>query len=217
MKGRLIVVEGLDGSGKATQTALLERFLREQTQTVRRVSFPDYREPSSELVKMYLNGDFGSDPQNVNAYAASSFYAVDRYASYKRFWQRDYETGAVILADRYVTSNAIYQMVKLPKEEWTPFLRWLSDYEYDKLGLPRPDHVIYLDMPPEASQKLLLKRYAGNESKKDIHEANLAFLLQCREAACFAAEAWGWRRVTCAENGEPRPVEVIAQELRRLI
>ena len=216
MKGKLIVVEGLDGSGKATQTALLEQALQ-QKQTVRRVSFPDYKEMSSALVKMYLNGDFGSAPQSVNAYAASSFYAVDRYASYKRCWQRDYESGAVILADRYVTSNAIYQMVKLPKEEWMPFLHWLSDYEYDKLGLPRPDRVIYLDMPPEASQKLLLKRYAGDESKKDIHEASLAFLLKCREAACFAAEAWGWCRITCAENGEPKPVEVIAQELRRLI
>ena len=116
MKGKLIVVEGLDGSGKATQTALLEQ-AQQQKQTVRRVSFPDYKEMSSALVKMYLNGDFGSAPQSVNAYAASSFYAVDRYASYKRFWQRDYESGAVILADRYVTSNAIYQMVKLPKEE----------------------------------------------------------------------------------------------------
>lgn len=217
MKGKLIVVEGLDGSGKATQTGLLEQALREQTQPVRRVSFPDYGEPSSVLVKMYLNGDFGADPQSVNAYAASSFYAVDRYASYRRFWQRDYENGAVILADRYVTSNAIYQMVKLPKKEWTPFLDWLSDYEYNKLGLPQPDRVIYLDMPPEASQKLLLKRYGGDESKKDIHEASLNFLLQCREAACFAAEAWGWQRVVCAEQGEPRSVESIAEELRRLI
>lgn len=217
MKGRLIVIEGLDGSGKATQTALLEQALQKQGHTVKHVSFPDYEEPSSALVKMYLGGDFGTDPQSVNAYAASSFYAVDRYASYKRFWQADYEAGAVILADRYVTSNAIYQMVKLPKEEWKPYLAWLCDYEYEKLGLPRPDDVIYLDMPPEVSQKLLSHRYSGDDSKKDIHESHLAFLQQCRGAACFAAGEWGWHHVSCAENGEPRSVESIAQELRGLI
>ena len=213
MKGRLIVIEGLDGSGKATQTARLENELRTRGYAVKRVSFPDYDEPSSALVKMYLGGEFGTEPKSVNAYAASSFYAVDRYASYKRFWQKDYEEGTVILADRYVTSNAIYQMVKLPQNEWMPFLDWLCDYEYVRLGLPRPDDVIYLDMPPEASQKLLLNRYAGDESKKDIHESHVEFLKQCRDAAYFAAKAWGWCRIACAEDGQPRSVESIAGEL----
>ena len=217
MKGRLIVVEGLDGSGKATQTALLEQALQQQAQPVCRVSFPDYAEPSSALVRMYLGGEFGTEPESVNAYAASSFYAVDRYASYKRFWQKKYEAGAVILADRYVTSNAIYQMVKLPHTEWKPYLDWLSDFEYEKLGLPRPDEVIHLEMPTDISQKLLSHRYSGDESKKDIHETHLGFLQQCSRAADFAASEWGWSRVVCAQNGQPRPVEEIARELCSLI
>ena len=156
MQPTILVIEGLDGSGKATQTALLEEALKKNGIPVKRVSFPDYSEPSSALVKMYLDGTFGTDPNAVNAYAASTFYAVDRFASYRRMWQEDYKAGTVILADRYTTSNAIYQMVKLPRSQWQSFLIWLADLEYDKMGLPRPRKTIYLDMPPEISQKLLI-------------------------------------------------------------
>lgn len=213
MNGKLIVLEGLDGSGKATQAGKLEAVLRDKGRPVRRIEFPDYREPSSALVKMYLGGAFGDDPQDVNAYAASSFYAVDRYASYKRFWQGDYERGTRILCDRYVTSNAIYQMVKLPEQNWKYFLNWLSDYEYGKLELPRPDLVIYLDMPPEISQRLLSGRYGGDESRKDIHESHLDFLRRCREAALYAADYWGWRKIDCSAQGDPRSVGQIAEDV----
>ncbi|MBQ9083753.1 MAG: deoxynucleoside kinase [Clostridia bacterium] len=213
MQPTLIVIEGLDGSGKATQTTLLEAKLKEMGIPVRRVSFPDYAEPSSELVKMYLGGAFGSDPDAVNAYAASLFYAVDRYASYKRLWQADYENGTVILADRYVTSNAIYQMTKLPQTQWPEFLQWLSDLEYDKMGLPRPQQTIYLDMPPEVSQKMLSARYRGDESKKDIHESHVEFLRQCRATALYAGERWHWRRIGCAEDDAPRPIDAIAKQV----
>lgn len=215
MQPTILVIEGLDGSGKATQTTLLETKLKEMGIPVRRVSFPDYNEPSSALVKMYLGGDFGTDPDAVNAYAASMFYAVDRYASYKRLWQADYEKGTVILADRYVTSNAIYQMTKLPKEQWPDFLNWLSDLEYNKMGLPRPQKTIYLDMPPEVSQKMLSARYHGDESKKDIHESHVEFLKKCRETALYAGESWQWARIGCAENGNPRSIESIAEQVTR--
>ncbi len=213
MQPTLIVIEGLDGSGKATQTALLEAKLKGKGIPVRHVSFPDYAEPSSELVKMYLNGAFGSDPDAVNAYAASLFYAVDRYASYKRLWQTDYEAGTVILADRYATSNAIYQMTKLPQTQWPDFLQWLSDLEYDKMGLPRPDRTIYLDMPPEVSQKMLSARYHGDESKKDIHESHVEFLRKCRETALYAGESWQWCRIDCAKDDAPRPIDAIAEQV----
>lgn len=216
MRPTLIAIEGLDGSGKATQAAQLENHLRERGISVRRVSFPDYAEPSSALVKMYLNGDFGSEPDDVNAYAASTFYAVDRYASFRRSWQRDYEQGTVILADRYTTSNAIYQMVKLPRSQWQSFLIWLADLEYDKMGIPRPRRTIYLDMPPEISQKLLSTRYHGDESKKDIHESHLDFLRSCRNAALYAGQYWSWSRISCADAGEPRPISDIAQDVCRI-
>ena len=213
MQPTILVIEGLDGSGKATQTTLLEAKLKEMGIPVRRVSFPDYNEQSSALVKMYLGGEFGTDPDAVNAYAASMFYAVDRYASYKRLWQEDYEKGTVILADRYVTSNAIYQMTKLPRSQWPSFLNWLSDLEYDKMGLPRPQKTIYLDMPPEVSQKMLTARYHGDESKKDIHESHVEFLNKCREAALYAGENWQWQRIECAEDEWPRPIGAIAAQV----
>ena len=205
----LIVIEGLDGSGKGTQTQLLLEELEGRGEPVRKVTFPDYDSPSSALVKMYLAGDFGADPNAVNPYAAGTFYAVDRFASFQRDWQADYRGGKVILADRYVTANFIYQMGKLPREEWEHYLAWVEDLEYGKLGLPRPDRVLYLEMPLEVSQRLLTRRYQGHEEKKDIHENHLDFLRQCRECAAFAAQRQGWIPLSCAENGQPLSVEEI--------
>lgn len=216
-KGKLIVVEGLDGSGKATQTALVCDCLEELGHKVKRVEFPDYREPSSALVKMYLNREFGSRPEDVNPYAASSFYAVDRYASFLRFWKKDYCSGATIVADRYTTSNAIYQMEKTPREEWNNYLAWLQDYEYGKLELPWPDLVVFLDMPTEISQKLLSGRYAGDEKKKDLHESDVEFLTRCRETALYAAEKMKWRIVNCSQGGQPRSIQAIHEEIRKLL
>lgn len=215
--GRLVVIDGLDGSGKTTQLARLDGYLADQGIHYKQISFPDYRNPSSALVKLYLDGVFGSSPDAVNAYAASSFYAVDRFASFKQFWQPDYEAGALILAARYTTSNAIHQMGKLPRQHWDAYLNWLEDYEYDRLGLPRPDLVIFLDMPPEVSQALLSGRYQGNEERKDIHERNWTYLLRCRDSALYAARVLGWQVVSCAEHGRPLPVEEITERLIHLL
>lgn len=213
MNGRLIAMEGLDGSGKATQTALLCKALAERGIELRRISFPDYDEPSSALAKMYLNGEFGSNPNDVNAYAASSFYAVDRFASYRRFWKQDYQNGALIVADRYTTSNIVFQLSKLPKERWDDFIDWLQDFEYNKLELPRPDLTIYLSMPLKVSQRLLTGRYHGNEEKKDIHESNESYLAACHESAVYAAQHLNWKIIRCAEGEKPRAVEAIHKEI----
>lgn len=211
--GHLVVLDGLDGSGKSTQLARLNEYFFAQNRDYTQISFPDYEQPSSALVQMYLQGEFGGSADAVNAYAASSFYAVDRYASYKKFWQKDYESGKLILAARYTTSNAIHQMGKLPRDQWDAYLQWLEEYEYELLGLPRPDKVIFLDMPLEISQRLLSSRYQGEESKKDIHERDLTYLKTCRESALYAAEKWGWLVVSCGENGEPLPMDVISNRL----
>lgn len=213
MQNRLIVIEGLDGSGKSTQVALLKSRLTEMGLPVRQIKLPDYDDPSSTLVRMYLGGAFGDTPEAVNVYAASSFYAVDRYASFQRHWKADYEAGTLILADRYTTSNAVHQAVKLPKSEWNAYLRWLSDYEYQKLGIPKPNKVLFLDMPVDVSQKLMSARYGGEESKKDVHEANVAYLNACHEAALFAAEALGWTVVTCSDGETPLPMEAIHEQI----
>ncbi len=217
MRYPLIVIEGLDGSGKATQTKRLCRELLQRRIPYRQLSFPDYAQDSSALVKMYLNGDFGLDPQKVNAYAAASFYAVDRYASFVKFWKNDYDNGVCMVADRYVTSNFIYQMTKLPCDQWDAFMDWVQDYEYRKLGLPRPDVVLYLDVPPAVSQALLSRRYDGNDDRKDIHERNIAFLQRCREAALYSARKLGWRVLACAEDDRMKPVEQVFDEMLLLL
>lgn len=209
---KLIVIEGLDGSGKATQAELLCEGLRKQGVKERKVSFPDYDSESSALVKMYLSGQFGSKPDDVNAFAASSFYAVDRYASFKKGWSEDYASG-VIVADRYTTSNAIHQCSKLPEEQWDAYLDWLFDFEYLKLGIPEPSMVVYLRVDPEVSQKLITGRYEGQEEKKDIHEKNVAYLNRCRAAADYCAEKLGWKTIECAHDGEMRSIEDIRKEI----
>ena len=211
--GRLLVMEGLDGSGKSTQTARLLDALTTRGEKVRQIKLPDYDHPSSALVKQYLAGDFGKDPSAVNAYAASSFYAVDRVASYLLDWKRDYEEGRLILADRYTTSNPIYQMTKLPKEEWSGYLSWVEEFEYEKLALPKPDRVIFLDMPVDVSQRMMSNRYRGDEAKKDVHESNVRFLEACREAALFTAEKWSWNVVKCSDGTSPRSIDAIAEDV----
>lgn len=217
MKSKLIVIEGLDGSGKATQTKLLADKLTSMGRTVRKLEFPDYDSPSSSLVKMYLNGDFGKNPEDVNAYAASAFYAVDRAASYLKNWKNDCNNGSVILCDRYCTSNIIYQMSKVKNDERDGFIEWQSDFEYNKLGLPVPDAVIYLDVDPDVSQRLMEKRYGGDKSKMDLHEKNVKFLRECRESAVYATQKCGWIKIDCCENGDIKSIEQIAAEIEKVV
>ncbi|MCI5592637.1 MAG: deoxynucleoside kinase [Oscillospiraceae bacterium] len=218
MNGKLIVIEGLDGSGKTTQLNLLVNKLKQKNiKNIKQIKLPDYDSDSSSLVKMYLAGEFGKSPEDVNAYAASAFYAVDRFANYKTKWKADYENGTLIIADRYTTSNAYHQATKLPESEWKDYFKWLRDFEYNKLGIPEPDMVIYLDMPIEISQKMMTSRYNGNEEKKDIHEANVEYLQHCRKAAKAAATQLGWSVIDCADGDRPRSIESIGDEIENLI
>ena len=214
MKGKLIIIEAGDGSGKETQTKALYEHLLKEGERVRRISFPDYGSDSSALVRMYLSGSFGGHAEDVNAYAASAFYAVDRYASYRMKWKTAYEAGEWILADRYVTSNMVHQAVKLsdPRERES-FLDWLWDFEFGKLGLPVPDLVIFLDMDPAVSDRLIAERAKGEEQKKDIHEKDTAYLHRCHAAYSELAEKYHWTRILCSEDGAPRDIETIHEEV----
>ena len=217
MRGKLIVIEGLDGSGKATQTARLCKYIDEKKIEYTKLSFPNYDSPSSALVKMYLGGEFSDTPGGVNSYAAAAFYAVDRCAGFLKDWKNDYDNGRLFIADRYTTSNAIYQTSKLPESEWDNFLDWIEDFEYNKLGVPKADRVVYLDMSIEVSQKLMSLRYDGDESKKDIHESNVEFLRQCRESALYAAEKLGWNVVRCDDGEKPRSIEDISRDILNFV
>ncbi len=215
--GIFIDLEGLDGSGKTTQTELICKRLAADGIDYRQIKLPDYESDSSILVRKYLAGDFGKNAGDVNAYAASVLYAADRFASFTEKWGEDYRNGKLIFADRYTPANALYQMTKLEKSEWDPFLEWLFDFEYEKIGIPAPDKVIFLDMPVEVSQRLMTSRYGGDESKKDVHEAYVEFLNACREAALYAADKYGWSVVQCAENGEPLSIETINDKVYNIL
>ena len=215
MKGKLIVIEGLDGSGKSTQIELLKSKLTDKQ--VHQIKLPDYDSPSSTLVKMYLHGEFGKNPGDVNAYAASAFYAVDRFANYKTKWKEYYDNGDIIISDRYTTSNAQHQSTKIPRESWSEYFKWLEDFEYNLIGIPKPDAVIYLDMPIEISQKMMSKRYSGDESKKDIHESNIQYLLDCRKAALVAADEMKWNVIKCNDGDAPRSIDDIGAEIFEIV
>ena len=214
MAGKLIVFEGTDGSGKSTQFRLLCQRMQAEQHPFQRLIFPQYDQPSSALLRMYLGGAFGSHPSDVNAYAASTFYAVDRYASWKQVWGDYYRNGGLILSDRYTTSNAVHQAGKLPQEEWEGFFQWLFDFECGKLGLPYPDLVIYLDMPTEQAVELLRSREAATHTTGDIHEVDTAYLAHCRTVALRAAECLGWVKIPCVDcEGRLRSVDEIHSDI----
>ncbi|MCI2105349.1 MAG: thymidylate kinase [Intestinimonas sp.] len=218
MPGKLIVLEGTDGSGKSTQFSLLCQALAQGGTAFQRLIFPQYQEPSSALLRMYLGGEFGSRPGDVNPYAASTFYAVDRYASWKKVWGTWYQQGGLVLSDRYTTSNAVHQTGKLPPEQWEDFFRWLSDFEYGKLGLPAPDLVLYLDMPTDDAVQLLRRREQQTHTKGDIHELDTSYLARCRSVALRAAEVLGWQVVSCVDAmGRIRTVEDLHREILSLV
>ena len=216
-KGKLIVIEGLDGSGKATQCELLYRKLGDSGKRVIKVSFPRYDNDSSALVRMYLKGEFGDDPHDVNAYAASAFFAVDRYASYMSDWKDAYNEGAIILTDRYTTSNAVYQTSKMPESEWKDFVEWLYDFEFSKLGIPAPDRVIMLDVSEKITQELMKKRYNGDMSKMDIDEKDPQYQQDSRRAALFCAELNDWIVIDCSGDEGLRKIEDIHAEITEKI
>ena len=213
--GKLIVLEGTDGSGKSTQFQRLTDRLSQEGRQFQKLVFPQYSEPSSALIRMYLGGEFGTKPSDVNAYAASAFYSVDRYASYKKVWGQWYESGGLVVSDRYTTSNAVHQTSKEPPEKQSDFLKWLYDFEYSKLGLPRPDLVVYLDVPTDFTEKMMRSREAATHTHADIHEQDLEYLATCRRTGRAAAEYYGWTVIGCVKNGAMRSIDDIHEEIYR--
>ncbi len=217
---KFIVLEGLDGSGKGTQTALLREYLESAGKSVCVIDFPAYGTPGAALVELYLNGGLGERPDDTNAYAASMFFAADRYVSYVNEWKTDYEDpDTYVIANRYTTANAYHQISKLPEEEWDSFLDWLWNFEFERLGLPAPDRVLLLDMPESVSESLVYRRSSETGVSLDIHEKDTGYLRRCRKAAHYVAGKCGWTVVKCAGEGmtEPYSRDEIAGRIRDAI
>jgi dTMP kinase len=215
--GKLIVIEGTDGSGKSTQFRLLTERVAAEGRPFEKLVFPQYKEESSALIRMYLGGEFGNKPSDVNAYAATAFFAVDRYASYKKVWGQWYENGGLILSDRYTTSNAVHQGCKLPESELPQFFDWLYDLEYNKLGLPKPDLVIYLDVDIETSLARMEHRRQKYNSQADIHEKDAGYLADCLRLGHLAAAHYGWRVVPFQKDGVIRALEEKHEEIFQIV
>lgn len=218
-----VIDSGVDGSGKDVQTKKLLQRLKDEGLSVYYQSFPDYETPTCSAVKMYLAGEFGKDAEAINPRTASTFFAIDRYASYKTKWEKYYkgeDAVDVILFDRYVTSNMVHQAVKISDEnERNEYLDWLYDLEYKYNQIPEPDCVIFLNMPPDMSQKLIANRAnkITGESQKDIHESNVEYLFKCYENALDIADKYEWNKITCVENDRLRTIDEIHEDVYSIV
>lgn len=220
MKGKLIIIEsGSDASGKATQTKKLYERLLEDGYNVRKVEYPNYDGESSALVKMYLRGEFGSKPSDVDPYIASTFYAADRYASFKTEWEEFYNNGGIVLADRYTTSNMVHQASKMAKEDRDKYLDWLFDYEFNLYKIPQPDCVVFLDVPIEFSKKLMenRKNKITGEDKKDIHESDLDYLEKSYNNSLYIADKYNWEKINCVEEENLRSIDSIHEDIYKVV
>lgn len=218
--GKLIVIEGTDSSGKETQTKKLYERLANEVEKVRKISFPNYESPACEPVKMYLAGAFGDNALNVNPYPVSTMFAIDRYASYKMDWESFYNAGGIIVTDRYTTSNMVHQASKIENiDEKSKYLGWLEDLEYNKMGIPKPDLVIFLNMPTEMAVKLMeaRKNKITGEEKKDIHEKDTSYLKKSYDNACDIAKKYNWQEIKCVENKRLKTIEEIGEEIYILV
>ena len=214
--GKLLVIEGVDSSGKATQAKKLLENLKGIGYDVQSVEFPDYKSNSSALVKMYLGGEFGKNAEDVNPYSASAFFAVDRVASYLTNWKKSLDDGKIVLADRYTTSNFIHQAAKISdRTEKDKFLDWVSDFEYNKLGLPKPDLTIFLDMPVPYAKMLMANRpnKINNSQTLDIHESDTEYLNHSYQNAHYVADKFGWHKILCVKDEKVRSIDDIAGEI----
>ena len=220
MKGKLIIIEsGSDASGKATQTKRLFERLSEENSNIRKVEYPNYDSESSALVKMYLRGDFGNNASDVDPYISSTFFAVDRYASFKTEWEEFYNNGGIVIADRYTTSNMVHQASKMDEKDRDKYLDWLVDYEFNLYKIPEPDCVIFLDVPIEFSQKLMenRKNKITGEDKKDIHESDIEYLTKSYNNALYIANKYNWKKINCVKDGTLRSIDDIHDEIYNIV
>lgn len=221
-KGKIIVFEsGTDGAGKTTQIELLYNRLKEAGYPVKHYKYPDYENESSTLIKMYLEGHFGEDPLKINPYAVSTFFAVDRFCGYQK-WKDFYEEGGIVLLDRYTTSNMIHQTVQLDAEEREKYLEWLTDLEYNKFSLPKPDLVLFLNLNPLIALDLINQRnIQKNNQKVDIHENSGVYMLKSYENSLYISKKYKWTNIPCSDRLSIKSIdeihELICDEVSKLI
>lgn len=214
--GKLFVIDGTDGSGKQTQIKALKERLEKEGIEFKSVSFPNYESESSALVKIYLNGELSEDPKEISPYIASTFYAADRYITFKKEYEEYYKNGGIIIADRYTTSNMVHQAGKIKDDkEREKFLNWLWDFEFNLYGLPIPTEVFFLNMPTEYAIKLMenRKNKITHEEKKDIHERNPEHMKDAYIEACKLSKKYNWKEIKCVKDEKIRSIEDIHEDI----
>lgn len=214
-QGKVIVIEGTDSSGKETQARLLYDRLSKDGLNVKKLSFPRYGNVWATPVEHYLAGDLGKKPGDVNAEAASLMYAIDRLASFKEDWAEFYQSGGILICDRYTTSNALHQTSKLPDDKRIDFLEWLYDLEYNKMELPRPNLIFFLNVADSVAERALMQRTGKAGVQHDIHETDLEYLRRCRENGRFVAQYDHWVTINCTENDQFRTREEIHADIHK--
>ena len=217
--GYIVVITGTDGCGKQTQAEKLLERLKGEGYNVIKQSFPNYDSPSSEPVKMYLRGEFGSTDMSLDAYQASALYAVDRMCTYNKDLKDFYDNDGIIILDRYVESNMLHQACKIEDlSERDKFLHWLDDLEFVKMKLPRPNKTIFLDVAVEVSLKLARARETlKNQGTKDIHENNDKHMYHAYESGKYVCDKYGWNAINCVENGNMRTIEDISEDIYNIV
>lgn len=214
--GKLFVIDGTDGSGKQTQLEKLKERFDTEGIDYKSVSFPNYESESSALVKIYLNGELAEDPKEISPYIASTFYAADRYITFKKEYEKYYKSGGIILADRYTTSNMVHQAGKIKDDkEREKFLNWLWDFEFNLYGLPVPTEVFFLNMPTKYALELMenRKNKITQEEKKDIHERNPQHMIDAYNEACKLSKKYNWKEIQCVRDEKIRTIEDIHEEI----
>lgn len=213
-----VVIDWLDGSGKWTQVKLLEENLKKLWKKVKVLDYPRYGEKSAFFVEKYLNWWYG---KNITAKQASIFYALDRFDDSFNL-QEDFNNFDYIISNRYVSANMIHQTWKISsKNERNDFLDWIYDLEFNIFGIRKPDKVIFLNVTPETSQKLVLKKddreYLKDGKKMDLHEEDKNHLTNAYNAAMQVVKKYDWTKIDCEKEGEMRSIEEINNEILKHI
>ena len=215
-----LVIEGIDGAGKETQTSLLKEYLKSLGKNVITQSFPNYGTDGCKPVQMYLDGKLSKTANEVNAYQSSVLFAVDRFCTMTQLI-KNITKDSVVVFDRYVSSNMLHQGGKIHNDEdLEKYLKWLENFEFEVMKIPRPDKIFFLSVPPEISMELIKQRKGlKSQTEKDIQESDENHLKNAYNTGMKISKMFGWEIIDCVdkEKNQMRTKEDISKEIQQKV